>query len=302
MTSLEALHQWQMAAADAGYSSFDEMQEDARLKRAEQLLRERRETEARRHAIEVRLRKAMAIEQAAKARSRRNKERFKNWLAILAFIVAILCLWASGAFGAPFATGERFHHSTKVPGVSAPGFTTFPVQEESMAAPIVPTCEIREVPGFDGYFVGRDGTCWSCRQGVMRPLKSLACRTGYLRIRATVDGKQIKRLAHRVVLEAFVGPCPDGMEARHLNGIRTDNRVENLCWGTRKQNMRDRDRHGTTAVGERQGSAKLNPAKVREIRQLAESGMLKREIAKRLGVCVQCIRNVCDGRTWQCVA
>ena len=96
-----------MAAADAGYSSFDEMQEDARLKRAEQLLRERREAEARRHAIEVRLRKAMAVEQDAKARSRRNKERFKNALAILAFIVAILCLWASGAFGAPFASGER---------------------------------------------------------------------------------------------------------------------------------------------------------------------------------------------------
>lgn len=106
MTSLHP-HQLWMAAADAGYSSFDEMQEDARLKRAEQLLRERREAEARRHAIEVRLRKAMAVEQDAKARSRRNKERFKNALAILAFIVAILCLWASGAFGAPFAEGQR---------------------------------------------------------------------------------------------------------------------------------------------------------------------------------------------------
>lgn len=96
-----------MAAADAGYSSFDEMQEDARLKRAEQLLRERRESEARRHAIEVKLRQAMSVEQGEKRRRQQFKDRIKNVLAILAFIAAILLLWQCGAFGAPFAEGQR---------------------------------------------------------------------------------------------------------------------------------------------------------------------------------------------------
>lgn len=49
---------------------------------------------------------------------------------------------------------------------------------------------------------------------------------------------------HRLVLEAFVGPCPPGMEARHIL-VRdvTDNRLVNLAWGTRFENAQDRKRH-----------------------------------------------------------
>lgn len=50
---------------------------------------------------------------------------------------------------------------------------------------------------------------------------------------------------HRLVLLAFVGPCPEGMEACHINGDPADNRVENLRWDTRSENQRDRVRHGT---------------------------------------------------------
>lgn len=50
---------------------------------------------------------------------------------------------------------------------------------------------------------------------------------------------------HRLVLEAFVGPCPDGMEACHGNGVRDDNRLENLRWDTRKANVADMLNHGT---------------------------------------------------------
>lgn len=41
---------------------------------------------------------------------------------------------------------------------------------------------------------------------------------------------------HQIVLEAFCGPCPDGMEVLHGNGIRTDNRLSNLRYGTRSEN------------------------------------------------------------------
>lgn len=49
---------------------------------------------------------------------------------------------------------------------------------------------------------------------------------------------------HRLVLLAFVGPCPDGMEACHANDIPTDNRLANLRWGTHADNMRDRIENG----------------------------------------------------------
>ena len=53
------------------------------------------------------------------------------------------------------------------------------------------------------------------------------------------------RLVHRLVLEAFVGPRPEGMVARHLNGDPGDNRLENLAWGTQSENNYDKVRHGT---------------------------------------------------------
>jgi hypothetical protein len=43
---------------------------------------------------------------------------------------------------------------------------------------------------------------------------------------------------HRLVLTAFVGPCPPGCEASHINGDRADNRLANLVWETHAENMR----------------------------------------------------------------
>ena len=48
----------------------------------------------------------------------------------------------------------------------------------------------------------------------------------------------------RLVLLAFVGPCPPGQEARHLNGNSLDNRAENLAWGTKAENTEDQFAHG----------------------------------------------------------
>lgn len=57
-----------------------------------------------------------------------------------------------------------------------------------------------------------------------------------------ISGKH--RWVHRLVLEAFVGPCPTGSMARHLNDIKDDNRIENLEWGTPRENQVDRIRNG----------------------------------------------------------
>lgn len=66
-------------------------------------------------------------------------------------------------------------------------------------------------------------------------------KNGYL----YVSVGNTRRLVHRLVLEAFVGPCPEGMECCHNDSNRTNNRVENLRWGTRFDNCQDIREAGT---------------------------------------------------------
>lgn len=67
---------------------------------------------------------------------------------------------------------------------------------------------------------------------------------GHLGIKTRRDGIVKSQYVHRLVLEAFVGPCPDGMEACHWNDVADDNRLENLRWATRSSNRYDRVRNG----------------------------------------------------------
>lgn len=72
-------------------------------------------------------------------------------------------------------------------------------------------------------------------------------RSGHLYVGLWKEGKQKHWFVHTLVLSAFVGPCPDGMECLHGDGNPANNRVENLRWGTPSNNTLDSVRHGTHA-------------------------------------------------------
>lgn len=71
-------------------------------------------------------------------------------------------------------------------------------------------------------------------------------RSGYVQYVLSVRGKVTYEYAHSLVLEAFVSPRPSGMDSCHWNGVRDDNRLENLRWDTRTGNFADKIRHGTS--------------------------------------------------------
>lgn len=141
--------------------------------------------------------------------------------------------------------------------------------------------QYRDVPGFPGYRVGDDGSVWSrwvktrkpngCGFGGVigdqwRPLKLCWVR-GDTKVSLCRDGKSYPSAVHRVVLLAFVGPCPPGMVCRHFpDPSHRNNRLDNLSWGTHKENADDRVAHGTDPRGERGPNAKLTEAQVVEIR------------------------------------
>ena len=83
-----------------------------------------------------------------------------------------------------------------------------------------------------------------------RKLTTLHKDYSYSYVSFKVQGKSVTYPVHRLVLLAFMGPCPKGMRCRHvnvrhLNGVRNDNRIENLCWNTKwKELEKLSDQHG----------------------------------------------------------
>jgi HNH endonuclease len=70
--------------------------------------------------------------------------------------------------------------------------------------------------------------------------------SGYLKVNLSKDGKTTTLRVHQVVLEAFVGPCPPGMEGRHYpDPDKSNNALINLSWGTKSRNTLDQVEHGT---------------------------------------------------------
>jgi hypothetical protein len=81
-----------------------------------------------------------------------------------------------------------------------------------------------------------------------------------------------RRAVHKLVAEAFLGPCPPGQQVRHLDGNNQNNAATNLTYGTKRENELDKMRHGTLTHGERNGAAKLTWATVDEIRRRYAAG------------------------------
>lgn len=121
-------------------------------------------------------------------------------------------------------------------------------------------------------------------------------RFGYIQIALTANGKRENRDAHRMVLESFVGPCPNGMECCHANGDSTDNRLPNLRWDTHYNNNQDRKRHGNYSVGSKHHAAKLNETDVTEILHSSLSGV---KLASRFEVHPSTISDIRKRKIWK---
>ena len=171
----------------------------------------------------------------------------------------------------------------------------------------------RDIPGFPGYRAGSDGSIESCwgvgggtrgrlRLDTYRKLKGHVQHDGYIEYSLTApDGKTRSLLGHRLVLEAFVGPRPEGMESRHLNGVRSDNASSNLRWGTHQENGDDLRRHGTLR-GEKHANSKVTESDVREIRRLYAGGASRKELAERFGIAESTVKHIAARRAWRHVA
>lgn len=99
----------------------------------------------------------------------------------------------------------------------------------------------KAIKNYPGYFISKEGRILSFRQyqsnlGTPHFIQPEITSNGYYRYALYQYNKKHRIQAHRLVLETYNNPRPDGMQCRHLNGNKQDNRLENLCWGTGKEN------------------------------------------------------------------
>lgn len=174
---------------------------------------------------------------------------------------------------------------------------------------------MRTIPGFPNYSITKDGRVWSkARKGSggcnsvgrwLIPLK----QNGYLFAQLWERNKGYRIGIHRLLLLVYIGPCPPGMECRHLNGNRSDNRLDNLCWGTRKENIQDAIRHGThnclyrDRKGEKNGRNKMTEAGVRVMRYLRHIAKFSiKDLMWQFDSRKTTVKDICSRKTWKHVS
>lgn len=133
---------------------------------------------------------------------------------------------------------------------------------------------------------------------IMLPQKA---HNNYLRIGLCRNGKRRFFSVHYLVLLAFVGPPPPGYECNHKNGDKANNRLDNLEWMTRSENMAHA--FDTQLRAGRKGEAnhfsRLTEAQVLSIRRLyAAGGESHRTLAARFNVAYSNVANIIHRRTW----
>ncbi len=160
----------------------------------------------------------------------------------------------------------------------------------------------RKVRGYEGlYLVSTYGRVYGVKR--KKILAQIPGTQGHLWVGLWKDGKYKAKFVHRLVLEAFVGPCPVGMEGCHSpDRSPTNNRKDNLRWGTKKDNAAGRDKDGRTVKGERFWSAKMNPNKVQHLRSLYATGnYTMRKLSKLFQISPTTTRQIVRRLCWKSV-
>jgi hypothetical protein len=144
----------------------------------------------------------------------------------------------------------------------------------------------------DGY---RGKNTHLVRSRIMKPGRHQ--KGGHLLVYLSKLGKVKGFGVHTLVLTAFIGPCPPGLNCcRHFPDRNPENNhLDNLQWGTWKENSRDMDAHRTRCIGAANPSARLTEKQVREIRT---STLTQTHLAKKYGVAQTTISAVRRGETW----
>lgn len=143
--------------------------------------------------------------------------------------------------------------------------------------------------------IGKGGKPVAVSERILRQSRN---HEGHMRVNLCVNGERRMFFVHVLVLDAYVCPRPDGLQACHNDGNPANNSVTNLRWDTAKSNQNDRIAHGTSSRGVNNAAARLTETQVRAIRSDSRK---HQEIAESYGVNRSTIGLIKSRKTWNSV-
>jgi hypothetical protein len=159
------------------------------------------------------------------------------------------------------------------------------------------------VVGFPNTEVSSLGRVRSLFRGQCRIRPPQPHQHGYVTV--SLQNKTVKKRAriHVLVAEAFIGPKLEGMDVNHRDGVKTNNRVDNLEYMTRSENCKHGFRIGLSYTpfkkrGEEHIRSVLRDADVRTIRQEHANGISRRALATRFGISYYTVWDITKRRSW----
>lgn len=157
---------------------------------------------------------------------------------------------------------------------------------------------------YPNYFVNKQGDVFSTKRGGIKKLKPVTTKWGYLQVSICNNNKIKQMSVHRLVAETFIPNPENKCDVNHKNGLKTDNRVENLEWMTHQENIDHAILNGLhNTIGENHGRAKLTEHQVIEIKKLYSQRKYNKtnqyKLAKMFGITQPQISSIINNKVWK---
>lgn len=152
---------------------------------------------------------------------------------------------------------------------------------------------MRKTLTINDYIITREGEVINKATGRKRKLQ--LNDKGYLRVQLS---KKRRYFIHRLVAEKYIPNPENKPQVNHINGIKTDNRVENLEWCTNQENRNHAMKNGLHLCGEQCSWSKLTETQVKDIRK-NKLNLNKSELALKYKISRSTIKDILLYKSWR---